>query len=125
MFGLLDKGKIKIICAKIGLLIRSFCFQSNFSNCEILKENIRRIQEQLIDVQTWMAKGGNLANNNQTEFVEIIFEDFTKKPHAEYLLSKKEGQIIQKCQVPSHLDVEVIYSNTSGIFRYIILPNIP
>ena len=102
-----------------------FIFQSNFSNCEILKENIRRIQEQLIDVQTWIAKGGNLANNNQTEFVEIIFEDFTKKPHAEYLLSKKEGQIIQKCQVPSHLDVEVIYSNTSGIFRYVILPNVP
>ena len=99
------------------LLMGSIRFQSNFSNCEILKENIRRIQEQLIDVQTWIAKGGNLANNNQTEFVEIIFEDFSKKPHAEDLLSRKEGKIIQSCQVPSHLDVEVMYSNTSGIYR--------
>ena len=118
MFGLLDKGNLKENFQKWFFIGRFFIFQSNFTNCDILKENIRRIQEQLIDVQTWIAKGGNLANSNQTEFVEIIFEDFTKKPHAEDLLSRKERQIIQSCQVPSHLDVEVMYSNTSGIYRY-------
>ena len=102
----------------ISVLVGIVPFQSNFSNCEVLKENIRRIREQLIDVQTWIAKGGDLANNNQTDFVEMIFEDFTKKPHESDLLGRKEGQIIQTCQVPSHLDVEVMYSNTSGIYRY-------
>ena len=80
------------------------------------------ILEELIDVDnTWIAKGGNMSLTNVEEFVKVIHEDYSKKEKfvsiANTLLSN--NKVIHTCQVPSHLHVEVTYSQTSNIYRYL------
>ena len=59
---------------------------------------------------------------NVEEFVKVIHEDYSKKEKfvsiANTLLSN--NKVIYTCQVPSHLHVEVTYSQTSNIYRYVL-----
>ena len=94
--------------------------KSNFTDCKQLAKNIKDILEELIDVDnTLIAKGGNMSLTNVEEFVKVIHEDYSKKEKfvsiANTLLSN--NKVIHTCQVPSHLHVEVTYSQTSNIYR--------
>ena len=89
--------------------------ESNFSDCTQLQQSIRNIQKELVDIQSWIAKGGDLSNNI-TDYVKIIHEDFSLKK--QFMTPKEENnKIIAMCEVPSHLHVEIMYSNTSNIYR--------
>jgi len=114
---------------------QSGCFlqlsRKNFTDCEQLRNEISRIQAELIEMELLIAKGGSDVDRNYTTYsndfseenerddmrqtVPILFEDFSSR-----IKEEKNGtrNMHQECQVPSHLHVEVMYSNTTtGIYR--------
>lgn len=78
--------------------------KDNLTNCEQLREDIKTIQYQLMNIDALISKGGSLKNES---FVSIIFEDF----------SANQPTNQSFCAVPSHVHMEVTFSNSSSIYR--------
>lgn len=83
-------------------------WRQNFTDCDQLRNDIRRLQAELIELKLMISKGALM-----DDFVPIIFEDFSTKSH-----HNETTPFLQCDNVPSHLHVEVMYTNSSlGIYR--------
>ena len=88
--------------------------RDNFTDCNQLREQVRRIQAELIEsADLLIAKGAPASNPNDDDNFPITFEDFSTA----MTNNSTESGAILFCSVPSHLHVEVTYSNTSSLYR--------